>query len=155
MSRAFCSIALALAVVLAAVVPGASLAATHRAPVAASHATDLESQLVNRFFTEIEHKDVAGLRTFLAPEFQVQRADGSRQTKAEYLSNLPTVLSYKLRDLRTTSQPTAVVVTYQAAAVEIINGRHFGTGYEPRLSVFVRGAQGWQIVAHANFNAPS
>lgn len=155
MSRAFRSIALALVVALAAVAPGTSLAATHRAPVAADHPAGLGSQLVSRFFNEIEHKDVAGLRTFLAPEFQVQRADGSRQTKAEYLRNLPTVLSYKLRDLRTTSEPTVVVVTYQVAALEIINGKHFRTGYEPRLSVFVRGAQGWQIVAHANFNTPS
>jgi hypothetical protein len=155
MSRTFRSIALALVVTVAALAPGVSLAAAHRVSVAASHRASLGSQLVRRFFNELEHKDVAGLRKFLGPEFQIQRADSSRQTKAGYLHNLPTVLSYKLRDLRTTSQRRVIIVTYQAKAHEIINGKPYSTGYEPRLSVFVHAARGWQIVAHANFNAPS
>src|SRR5207247_10401039 len=47
--------------------------------------------LVLRFFVLLAHKDRAGLRRFLSPAFQVQRADDSASGKAQYLANLPTV----------------------------------------------------------------
>ena len=46
----------------------------------------------------------------------------------------------------------AFQATYEIAASEVINGRQLRTGYAPRISVFVNGAKGWQIVGHANFN---
>jgi hypothetical protein len=65
------------------------------------------------------------------------------------------LISYRLRDFRTTSTRKTIVVTYQSAAKEIINGKKFRSGSAPRLSVFVRGAHGWQLVGHANFNTPA
>ncbi|HEY8217123.1 MAG TPA: hypothetical protein VIH82_08310, partial [Acidimicrobiia bacterium] len=53
-------------------------------------------QLVDRFLVLIKEKDVAGLRRFLSPAFQVQRADGSYFDKAKYLHNpLPTLEKYE------------------------------------------------------------
>jgi hypothetical protein len=130
----------------------ASIAATHRP---AARSTGLGARLVNRFFTELKRHDVAGLRRLLSPAFQIQRADGSRVTKTQYLHHLPNVISYKLRDLRTTSTRTAVVVTYQAATKELINGKKVQSRFAPRLSVFLLGARRWQLVGHGNFNPPA
>jgi hypothetical protein len=139
-------------VVAALSVAAASLAATQRSAV---HSSGLGARLVNRFFSELKRHDSAGLRRFLSPAFQIQRADGSRLTKEQYLNNLPKVLSYKLRDLRTTSTRTAVTVTYQAATTEIINSKKTKSGFAPRLSVFLLAPGGWQLVGHGNFNPPA
>jgi hypothetical protein len=53
-----------------------------------------------------------------------------------------------------TSSDNTLVVTYQASANEVIGGKKFRRGFSPRLSVFVRGPKGWQILGHANFNTP-
>lgn len=152
MLRRFSWVGLTFVVVAAALgASAASIAGTRRT---ATDRGGLGDRLVNRFFSEAKRHDVAGLRKFLSPAFQIQRADGSRLTKASYLRHLPTIISYKLRDLRTTSTGKALVVTYQAAADEVINGKQFKSGYAPRLSVFSTGSRGWQIVAHANFNTP-
>lgn len=76
-------------------------------------------------------------------------------TKRQYLHHLPDLISYRLRDFRTTSTRKTVVVTYQSAAKEIINGKKFKSGFAPRLSVFVRAAHGWRLIGHANFNTPA
>jgi protein-disulfide isomerase len=111
-------------------------------------------QLVNRFFSDVQGKKVADLKKFLSSAFQLQRADGTRQSKAQFLAKLPTVKSYKLRDTLETSAGPTIVVTYQVAANEVIDGKPYQTGYLPRISVFVNGPQGWQFVAHSNFNTP-
>lgn len=153
MLRRFNRVGLAVVIAVAALSATAvSLAATQRSAV---RFTGLGERLVHRFFTELKRHDAAALRKFLAPAFQIQRADGSRLTKREYLHHLPDVISYRVRDFRTTSTRRTVVVTYQSATKEIINGKPFKSGFAPRLSVFVRGAHGWQIVGHANFNTPA
>ena len=89
MLRRFNWVGLALVVVVATVgVTAASIAATQRP---AARSSGLGARLVNRFFSELKRHDVAGLRRFLSPAFQIQRADGSRVTKKQYLHNLPNV----------------------------------------------------------------
>ena len=148
MSRSVRSLAVVLALTVCSLcAPIASVAATNR--------TVLGSRLVNRFITEVERRDVRGLRKFLSPSFQIQRADGSRRTKGPYLRNLPTILSYKLRDLFVTSHRGVLVATYQVAANQVVEGKKLSSGYQPRISVFVLSPRGWQVVAWANFNTPA
>ncbi len=139
--------ALALVLVAAFVAPSVSSAAV--TPKA------LGNQLVNRFFADLQRHDVADLQRFLAPTFQIQRADGSRATKAQYLRNLPTIRSFRIRGLTATSDGTVLVATYEVSSNQVINGKQQKTGFAPRLSVFERGAKGWQLLAHANFNVPA
>ena len=125
-------------------------------PVAtASGGSALGRQLVNRFFTDTRNHNFDDLRKFLSPAFQIQRADGSRETKAQFLAKFPLVISFQLRRFRVTSAGRTIVVTYQANAFEIINNKRFRSGFLPRISVFVRGSAGWQLVAHSNFNKPA
>lgn len=133
----------------------AALVCTGLPAVAAARPSGtLGRQLVKRFFTDTQKHNLGDLRRLLSPAFQVQRANGMRQTKGQFLARLPVVHSFQLRGLRVTSAPGTIVVTYQANVDEIIGGKPFRTGYLPRISVFVKGAQGWQLVAHSNFNKP-
>lgn len=153
MLRRFHRVGLAVVIAVAALSATAvSIAATQRSAVRSS---GLGHRLVNRFFSELKRHDATALRRFLSPALQIQRADGSRVTKRQYLHHLPDLISYRLRDFRTTSTRNTVVVTYESAAKEIINGKKFKSGFAPRLSVFVRAAHGWQLIGHANFNTPA
>ena len=110
--------------------------------------------LVFRYLNDVKNKNVADLRRFLSPAFQIQRADGSRATKSQYLRDLPDVKSFKVRDMIVTSAGSQLVATYQVASDQVINGKQFKAGYAPRITVFVKGARGWQLLGHANFNTP-
>ena len=109
-------------------------------------------QLVNRFFVLLAHKDRAGLKGFLSPGFQVQRADGSGAEKQEYLANLATINKFQITRLRATRADGALVVRYLAEIEGSVNGKPYTPGPAPRLSVFVWNGKRWQLAAHANFN---
>src|SRR4051794_5266351 len=104
-------------------VAGALLVTSLPSLAAATTATVTGRQLVNRFLTDTKKHNVTDLRKFLSPAFQIQRADGSRLAKTQYLAKLPTVRSFRLRNLLATSSGQAIVVTYQLAANEVINGK--------------------------------
>ncbi len=108
--------------------------------------------LVNRFFVLIEHKDVKGLEALLSPAFQLERADGSGGTRAQYLANLPTINSFTIATLTASQTGSVLVVTYQATIQGTVNGKPATPGPAPRLSVFTWNGKTWQLVAHANFN---
>jgi Domain of unknown function (DUF4440) len=109
-------------------------------------------QLVNRFFDLLAHKDRAGLRGFLSPGFQVQRADGSGAGKTEYLATLATIKKFQITQLRATQAGGTLVARYLAEVQGVVNGKSYVPGPAPRLSVFSWSGQRWQLVAHANFN---
>lgn len=111
--------------------------------------------LVFRFLNDVKNKNVTDLRRFLSPAFQIQRADGSRSNKFQYLRDLPDVKSFKVRKMIVTSTRDEIVATYQVASDQIINGKQFKAGYAPRISAFTKEAHGWQIISHGNFNTPA
>ncbi len=47
------------------------------------------------------------------------------------------------------------VIRYTVQARQTIDGQQFSADPVPRLSTYVRVGGTWQIVAHANFNAPA
>ncbi|HEY7731259.1 MAG TPA: nuclear transport factor 2 family protein [Gaiellaceae bacterium] len=108
--------------------------------------------LVVRFFTLLVKKDRAGLEAFLAPNFQVQRADGSGSGKTSYLAKLPATLSFKIQNVVATEANGALVVRYKAVATGMTNGKKYTPGPAPRLSTFTWDGSKWQLSSHANFN---
>ena len=131
-----------------------ALALSNVSTAAVSRAA-LGRELVNRYLSDLQRQDVADLRIFLSRGFQVQRADGTRTTKPQFLRNPTKIGSYNIRRMRVTSDANALLATYQIAVRnEVINGKPYATGYSPRMMVFVRGAKGWQVLGLANFNAP-
>ena len=114
--------------------------------------TKTATTLVHRFFTLVQEKDVAQLKRFLSPAFQVQRADGSGAGKSEYLSKLATIHKFELTSLHATQTGGTLVVRYLATVEGILNGKPYTPGPAPRLSVFSWNGERWQLAAHANFN---
>jgi uncharacterized protein DUF4440 len=141
---------LALALALAPAALGAQ-PATKPAPKLSAPVKTARS-LVTRFFTLVERKDVAGLRSFLSPAFQIQRADGSSANKAQYLKKLPDVMSFRLSRFVASQAGPVLVTRYLSDTTGTVNGKPFTPGNAPRLSVFVWNGRAWQLAAHANFN---
>jgi hypothetical protein len=141
-----CALGLALAACSSATQPSERPAPRLTDPSAAAR------PLVDRFFTLIEEKNVPGLRSFLSPAFQLQRADGTASAKEQYLTELPTIDSFGITQLVATQDGSVLIARYQATVEGLVNGRPYTPGPAPRLSVFSWNGQGWQLVAHANFN---
>jgi len=121
---------------------------------AAASPKTLGSALVHRFLQLVKQRDPARLGAFLSPGFQIQRADGSRESRDSYLKVLPIIRSYRVRGLRATQSGDVVVATYEVASNQIVDGKPYKAGFAPRISTFQRTPAGWQIVSHANFNTP-
>lgn len=109
--------------------------------------------LVNRFMALLAENNVRGLKSFLSPAFQLQRADGSYDAKADYLTKLPRISSYTITDVTATQAGAALVVRYMADIVGVANGKPYAPGPAPRLSTFTWSGKLWQMTSHANFNS--
>jgi len=143
----------AIAVALVAVPSGAATrtAAARPAPHLANP-TATAKVLSQRFFTLLQKKDVPGLRRFLSPAFQVQRADGSSSEKREYLTKLAEIRKFELSDLHATQAGGTLIVRYLATVEGVTNGRPYTPGPAPRLAAYAWNGKRWQIASNANFN---
>lgn len=145
-------LALLACLAVLAFAPFALLAEPGGATPRRSDPTSTATPLVTRFFTLVEHQDTKGLRQFLSPGFQIERADGSGANKADYLANLPTITSFSISNVTATQTGSVLVARYLATITGVVNGKAATPGPAPRISVFVRSGNTWTIVAHANFN---
>ncbi len=128
--------------------------------VAAPSAEDtleLGTQLATQFFTilaEPEAEKAAALEAFLAPEFQIVRANGDRLGRDAYLAAPANVEDFTISDVAATQGGDVIVVTYLIETTETIDGVEQATT-APRLSVFRLVDGAWRLSAHANFGAIS
>jgi Domain of unknown function (DUF4440) len=153
MKRSTLLVSALIAVVLTV---GPSLAAgpsskTRPAPRLANP-TATATKLSNRFFTLIVNKDIGGLKRFLSPAFQVQRADGSGSGKKEWLAKLADIDKFTLTDFHATQAGGALIVRYLATVEGTVNGRPYTPGPAPRLASYTWNGTRWQITSNANFN---
>ena len=88
----------------------------------------------------------------LAPEFQIQRADGSGLEKEAYLkSQLAKFTSIpEFTAIDVTANGDILVVRYQVSVDSTREGKTVQRE-APRLTVFRRDGSAWLVVAHANF----
>ena len=86
---------------------------------------EIARPLVVRFFELIQDGDVVGLKTFLSPAFQVQRADGSGAGKTAYLKKLPTVRKFRITKLTATRAGSTLVARYHATVEGLVNGKPY------------------------------
>lgn len=95
--------------------------------------------------------DPARVAETLAPEFQVLRANGVGQGKAEYLQALPRKAKPNVfSQIVGTRGGDVMVLRYLSDSEQEILGQAV-QGVSPRLSVFRRQGERWLMVAHANF----
>ena len=112
-------------------------------------------QLASEIFRLLKAKDMAGLRAFLSPAFLLQRADGSWMTREQYLKNPAVIESYKVTDIHGTRTGDVRVLRYTVTTKQTVNGVLQSQDPVPRLSTYIKVGNTWQIVSHANFNAPA
>ena len=112
------------------------------------------TELVNRYITLLQEKDVEGLRDFLSDAFMIQRADGSNSEKTAYLQNIPQIGEFTITDVSALQAADALIVRWSLTVDEVINGQTYSTEPAARLSTFVYQDGDWRLSSHANFNAP-
>jgi len=150
---------LALPLLLALLlIPSPSSAAEPTPPVSAERSAKndrLAKRLATRFFVLLKTEDAEGLATFLAPAFQIQRADGSWANRRQYLRNPAKVESYRIDRVVGTRSGDTLIARYWVVTSETIDGQQFAKAPAPRLSTFQLTKRGWRLLSHANFNAPA
>lgn len=112
------------------------------------------SELVNKYITLLQNKDVDGLKSFLSDAFIIQRADGSTDQKTAYLQSIPDIGDFTIKDVTALQANDVLIVRWQLTVHEVINGQPYDTQPAPRLSTFVYQGGDWHLTSHANFNAP-
>ncbi|WP_395661440.1 nuclear transport factor 2 family protein [Aestuariivirga sp.] len=136
-----------LALGLLAGVAGVSLAATASPAMGEGDAL----AAIMTWLDAVHSGDPATVEAVLAPEFQLQRSDGSGHDRVSYLTNLPKQSSKpQVSDIAFSSNGDIIAARYILRLEQTINGKPAQV-MAPRLSVFRRGGPGWLIVAHANF----
>lgn len=145
--------------VLTLVATGTLALSIAAAPASAEEAAGLDAQgaaLVEEFLrilTEPDADKQMALTDFLAPEFQIVRANGTSMDQAEYVENPATVFDVEISDVHATKAGGVLVVSYTLSVFEVLEGLE-QTTVAPRLSVFHQNDDGqWQLSAHANFGA--
>lgn len=155
MIKKFLVVALFTAVTLSVAPPtsAVSVAAGTSSSVQTSKRLDeLGERLTNKYYTLLQSKDIRGLREFLSPAFQLQRANGTGADRSEYLADLPTISDFAVSDLVTTRVGDTLVVRFVATVAGSVDGSGFTPGPAPRISTYVRNDGRWRLVSHANFN---
>jgi len=148
-------LALLLALTTALTVAACSSSSPPAAPTLADpSATGRE--LVVAWLTALQQKDMASIDAQLAPNFQIQRADGSSSTKADYLANPASIDTFELGDTLVGLQnANTLTVRWALKVTGETNGVSVPNQEAARLTGFEWNGERWQIITYANFNAPN
>jgi len=109
--------------------------------------------LYRQFISEIVGQNWLAVEAMISPSFQSVHSDGARDQVAELVLikdvNLGT---YTLHDFKVTKANNYLIVTSWISIEETINSERLSTKSSPRLSVWDKTPNGWQLIALANFN---
>jgi hypothetical protein len=128
---------------------------TSRSAGAAEAPADLQGEglaALNAFWGAAVEGTPQAIEPLLAPEFQIERADGSGVDKAAYLKSDLTKFAGmpEFTKLNVSGAGDLLVVRY-LVTVNSTRGGKTVKGHAPRLTVFRRDGEKWLVVAHANF----
>ena len=100
---------------------------------------------------DIKAKNWKAVENKIADEFQSVHSDGARDRAGEIalIKNL-NVGKIALSDFKLTVNGDNIVVSYMISAQETIDLERLPTKPASRLSVWKKGASGWQWICHAN-----
>lgn len=129
-----------------------SAASTAAAPKL-SDADATARTLLTSWLDALKSGDRDQLAAFLAPNFQIQRSDGTSANRSEYLANPAKVDSYQFGARFHAEQSGATLsVTWSLRVTETINGAELNNVEAPRLTVFSWLDGEWKIVGYGNFS---
>jgi hypothetical protein len=110
-------------------------------------------KMEKQMWEDIKAKNWNAVESKIADTFQSVHPDGARDRANEIslIKNLK-VGQVEFNDFRSTMNGDNVVVTYMVSVQETIDLEQLRTKPTPRLSVWRKGAAGWQWICHANLN---
>jgi hypothetical protein len=122
---------------------------------AAEQSGDLQAQglaALKAYWTAIVAGTTQALDPLLAPEYQIERADGSGSDKATYLKGELTKVAAvpEFTGVSVTGTADLLVVRYEVTIDSTRKGKTVQR-HAPRLTVFRKQGDAWLVVAHANF----
>jgi len=102
---------------------------------------------------DIKAKNWKAVEGKIADGFQSVHPDGARNRANEIslIENL-NLGQVEFNNFKSTTSGDDIVVTYMISAQETIDLERLATKSTPRLSVWKKGASGWQWICHANLN---
>jgi hypothetical protein len=108
-------------------------------------------KMEKQMWEDIKGKNWKAVENKIAEGFQSVHPDGARDRAGEIalIKNL-NVGQVALSDLKSTINGDNIVVTYMISAQETIDLERLPTKPAPRLSIWQKGASGWQWISHAN-----
>lgn len=108
-------------------------------------------KMEKQMWEDIKAKNWKAVEDKIAEGFQSVHSDGARDRAGEIslIKNLK-VGTVALSDLKSTVNGDNIVVSYMISAQETIDLERLPTKPAPRLSVWKKGASGWQWMSHAN-----
>jgi len=115
----------------------------------------MAEQAERQMWDAIKAKDWAAVDARLAPGFQSAHDDGARDKAGEMaLIRALDVTDYTITDVKVTEGGADVmIITYRISVPETIDGQRLSSKPAMRVSVWQKGAAGWQWIAHANLKA--
>jgi hypothetical protein len=110
-------------------------------------------KMEKQMWEDINAKNWTAVESKIADAFQSVHPDGARDRANEIslIKNLK-VGQVEFNDFRSTMNGDNIVVTYMISVQETIDLEQLPTKPAPRLSVWRKGATGWQWICHANLN---
>jgi hypothetical protein len=108
-------------------------------------------KMERQMWEDIKAKNWEAVEGKIAEGFQSVHGDGARDRAGEItvIKKLD-VGQVALSDFKSTMNGDNIVVTYKISAQESIDLERLPTKPAPRLSVWKKGASGWQWICHAN-----
>ncbi len=108
-------------------------------------------KMERQIWEDIKAKNWQAMESKIGEGFQSVHVDGPRDRAGEItLIKKLDVGQVVLSDFRSTVNGDNMVVTYMISAQESIDLERLPTKPAPRLSVWKKGASGWQWICHAN-----
>jgi len=110
-------------------------------------------KMERKMWEDIKAKNWEAVEAKIAEGFQSVHVDGARDRAGEItLIKKLGVGQVALSEFKSTMNDDNIVVTYMISAQESIDLERLPTKRAPRLSVWKKGASGWQWICHANLN---
>jgi len=130
----------------------AGAAANSSAPKLKDPAATAE-KLVTAWLTALQEKDSAEIAASLAPNFQIERADGTGTDRAGYIAKPAVVDTFTLDDeISAIQSGDTLTVRWAVKISEQIGDNEYRDVEAPRLTTFVWQKGRWKILSYANFN---
>ena len=125
-----------------------------KAAVSKKQDTDLKcmgKKLLTQIWENMKTTNMKEVEKTLAKGFQSVHQFGAddRDQQIKLIKNLK-LSDYTLTKIKITQNGPVIVATYFVAVAETIKGKRLVKKAAPRLSMFLKTADGWKWIAHAN-----